>query len=156
MRETLPHFLLCMCFINDDDRAMKRDVTRTGKRTRRGMMDDAVSFAQRYLANNYRDSAYQRALNFFLGLDIDYNNLVKLVDDEWSEDTESRNPFLKGSSLLEGINGVELPERPQRLKQFEHNNKTLNDAIRVITSMLREDYAETIVGAATVALLLSM
>eukprot|EP01033_Poteriospumella_lacustris_P000157 gene158-104_t len=76
-------------------RAMKRDVTRTGKRTRRGMMDDAVSFAQRYLANNYRDSAYQRALNFFLGLDIDYNNLVKLEDNEWSEDAESTNSFLK-------------------------------------------------------------
>lgn len=133
---------------------MKRDVTRTGKRTRRGMMDDAVSFAQRYLVNNYRDSAYQRALNFFLGLDIDYNNLVKLDDNEWSEDDKSTNNFLKGSFFPKEIN--ELPELLQRLKQFEHNDKTLNDAIRVITSMLREDYAETIVGAAIVALLLSM
>jgi hypothetical protein len=118
------------------------------------MMDDAVSFAQRYLVNNYRDSAYQRALNFFLGLDIDYNNLVKLDDNEWSEDDKSTNNFLKGSFFPKEIN--ELPELLQRLKQFEHNDKTLNDAIRVITSMLREDYAETIVGAAIVALLLSM
>lgn len=153
IRDALLHSLRLV--FNNFYRAMKRDVTRTGKRTRRGMMDDAVSFAQRYLANNYRDSAYQRALDFFLGLEPDSNKLVKFEEDEWSEDDESRNPFLK-RSLVDRFNRAELPERYPRLKQIEHKNKTLNDAVRVVTSILREDYAETIVGAATVALLLSM
>lgn len=48
---------------------MKRDVTRMGVRTKRGMLDDAVSFLRRYVANNYWDTAYQRALDLLI-----YNN----------------------------------------------------------------------------------
>jgi uncharacterized protein (UPF0305 family) len=48
---------------------MKRDVTRTGQRTGRGMVDDAVSFAQRYVANNYQDKSFQKAINILIGID---------------------------------------------------------------------------------------
>lgn len=46
---------------------MKRDVTKTGKRTSRGMMDDAVSFAKRYITNTYQDHINQRGIDLLIG-----------------------------------------------------------------------------------------
>ncbi len=46
---------------------MKRDVTKTGVRTGRGLVDDAFSFAQRYVSNNLIDPSYQRRIDFMLG-----------------------------------------------------------------------------------------
>ena len=47
---------------------MKRDVTKTGVRTKQGAFDDAVSGAQRYFMNNYRDPVRQRGLDLLLGV----------------------------------------------------------------------------------------
>jgi hypothetical protein len=69
-------------------RAMKRDVTRTGKRTRRGMVDDAVSFAQRYVANNYRDGTNQRAIDFLLGVTVNPESLLQDEEDRYEKDYE--------------------------------------------------------------------
>ncbi len=43
---------------------MKRDVIRTGKRTNQGVVDDAISYAKRYVANNYQDNENQ------IGIDL--------------------------------------------------------------------------------------
>ena len=51
-------------------RALKRDVTRKGKRTRQGLFDDGVNSAKRYFINNFKDPRYQRALDIILGGDI--------------------------------------------------------------------------------------
>jgi hypothetical protein len=47
---------------------MKRDVTRSGVRTQRGAMDDAISGARRYFANNLRDLRRQLGIDVLLGL----------------------------------------------------------------------------------------
>lgn len=46
---------------------MKRDVTKTGIRTKQGLMDDAVSYAKRYIANNYIDQSRQLGIDYLLG-----------------------------------------------------------------------------------------
>jgi hypothetical protein len=47
---------------------MKRDITRTGVRTNKGALDDAVSGAQRFFVNNYRDAKKQLGIDMMLGL----------------------------------------------------------------------------------------
>jgi hypothetical protein len=54
---------------------MKRDVTRSGVRTQRGAMDDAISGARRYFANNLRDLRRQLGIDVLLGW-ARYSDLV--------------------------------------------------------------------------------
>ena len=48
-------------------RALKRDVTRLGKRTKQGAFDDGVNSALRYFINNYQDVNRQRGIDILLG-----------------------------------------------------------------------------------------
>ena len=48
-------------------RALKRDVTRLGKRTNQGAFDDGVNSAMRYYINNYQDENRQRGIDILLG-----------------------------------------------------------------------------------------
>jgi hypothetical protein len=48
-------------------RALKRDVTRLGKRTNQGAFDDGVNSAKRYFINNYQDEERQRGIDIVLG-----------------------------------------------------------------------------------------
>lgn len=48
--------------------AQKNDITRTGKRTFRGMADDGVNAITRYYKNNFTDGDMQDAYNLFLGV----------------------------------------------------------------------------------------
>jgi hypothetical protein len=56
---------------------MKRDVTRQGKRTKRGIVDDMLSFTRRYISNNYHDAEYQNGLNLILRNSLDYQVFEK-------------------------------------------------------------------------------
>jgi len=56
-----------MSILYAGSRAMKRDVTKTGIRTNQGLMDDAVSYAKRYIANNYIDQSRQIGIDYLLG-----------------------------------------------------------------------------------------
>jgi len=47
--------------------ALKRDITRTGKRTVRGLSDDGMNAIVRYCKNNFTDGDMQDAYNLFLG-----------------------------------------------------------------------------------------
>lgn len=47
--------------------ALKTDFTRTGKRTRIGMINDGVNSLTRYVANNFCDDYRQDAIDLFLG-----------------------------------------------------------------------------------------
>ena len=47
--------------------ALKRDITRTGKRTNQGVFDDGINSAMRYYINNMKDEHTQKALDFTLG-----------------------------------------------------------------------------------------
>ena len=46
---------------------MKRDVTRTGVRTHRGLVDDLMSYVTRFYANNVRDRRRQSAIDLLIG-----------------------------------------------------------------------------------------
>lgn len=48
--------------------ALKNDFTRTGKRTTRGLIDDAINSATRYFLNNFRDGTRQDSYDLLLGL----------------------------------------------------------------------------------------
>lgn len=50
-------------------RALKRDVTRSGKRTHQGTIDDGVTFILRYYINNNIDTERQKGLDLILGDD---------------------------------------------------------------------------------------
>jgi hypothetical protein len=58
-------------------RALKRDVTRKGKRTRQGVLDDGMNSAKRYFINNFKDPRYQRALDMILGKDASVSNISR-------------------------------------------------------------------------------
>lgn len=47
--------------------ALKRDVTRLGRRTRRGAIDDGINSAMRYYINNYQDTDRQIGVDALLG-----------------------------------------------------------------------------------------
>ena len=47
--------------------ALKTDFTRTGRRTKRGMLRDFVNSAIRYLKNNFTDGSRQDAYDLFVG-----------------------------------------------------------------------------------------
>ena len=49
------------------NRALKRDVTRLGKRTKQGAFDDGVNSAMRYFINNYQDETRQKGIDILLG-----------------------------------------------------------------------------------------
>jgi phosphatidylinositol 4-phosphatase len=49
-------------------KALKRDVTRLGKRTRQGAFDDGMNSAMRYYINNYLDEDNQRAIDLVIGV----------------------------------------------------------------------------------------
>lgn len=55
-------------------RAMKRDVTMFGRRTRHGTMDDGFTFAKRYYINNYKDERKLQGLQLITGA-IKYSEL---------------------------------------------------------------------------------
>ena len=53
--------------IQSNNRALKRDVTRLGKRTKQGAFDDGVNSAMRYFINNYQDETRQKGIDILLG-----------------------------------------------------------------------------------------
>lgn len=87
-------------------KAMKRDVTRTGVRTKRGVLDDAVSFAQRYIANNYHDSTYQSGLDMLIG---DKNLEYNMTLNPWPDVEESAELHAAEESAVE-VDDIEYEE----------------------------------------------
>ncbi|KAF9073776.1 SacI homology domain-containing protein [Rhodocollybia butyracea] len=54
--------------------ALKSDFTRTNKRTRKGLLEDGVKGALRYLKNNFLDGARQDAFDLFTGVWVPRRN----------------------------------------------------------------------------------
>ena len=74
--------------------ALKRDVTRTGKRTNQGVLDDGFNSAMRYYLNNYRDEQIQKELDFTLGkrTGIMENTCPKKQERGWMQSPETEKP----------------------------------------------------------------
>ena len=61
--------------------ALKGDFTRTGKRTRRGAVDDGVNSLTRYYVNNFIDADRQEGMDLIVG-SAEFNAMPNEVDDE--------------------------------------------------------------------------
>jgi SacI homology domain len=85
--------------------ALKRDFTRTGKRTKLGALDDGVNSLQRYYLNNFMDADRQEGVDLMTGY-ASFTNLRD--DDEPNEDTASKfsNPKRANMSLLQAARSI--------------------------------------------------
>ena len=92
-------------------KALKRDVTRLGRRTNQGAIDDGVNSAMRYFINNYQDPSRQRGIDRLLGL-VEGDGVRKavrrlpeiaqLLDDEEEEDDEDADESDDGEGEVWG------------------------------------------------------
>lgn len=63
-------------------RAMKRDVTRTGVRTKRGLVEDFASYLSRFYTNNVRDHQRQGAIDLLIGTSANGSASISVGDGE--------------------------------------------------------------------------
>jgi hypothetical protein len=56
---------------------MKRDLTRHGRRTLSGVLQDGAAFAWRYFLGNFRDAERQRGIDMVLGVHNQTTNRKK-------------------------------------------------------------------------------
>jgi hypothetical protein len=76
--------------------ALKGDFTRTGKRTKRGALDDGVNSLQRYYLNNFMDADRQEGMDLMTG----YATFTVLRDGEHpAEDAASRYARLQRADM---------------------------------------------------------
>ena len=70
--------------------ALKRDFTRTGKRTKRGALDDGMNSLQRYYLNNFLDADRQEGMDLLVGY-ANFSNaeLIDTEDGDFAEDSVS-------------------------------------------------------------------
>ena len=80
-------------------RALKRDVTRLGKRTKQGALDDGWNSALRYYINNYQDLKRQKAIDTLLNIQTINGTMVPYL--RYKPDLEQESP-----SDLEGLGGA--------------------------------------------------
>lgn len=80
--------------------ALKTDYTRTGKRTKKGALNDLVNSITRYYKNNYRDGERQDSYELFLGRYKPYQDLVNLPFVDRRPPYVQLLPYLMGTSLL--------------------------------------------------------
>jgi len=71
-------------------RALKGDYTRTGQRTKKGVLQDGYNSARRYFINNFLDHDRQRSIDLILGntppVSLDLIKQKKLANlDEWAD-----------------------------------------------------------------------
>lgn len=103
---------------------MKRDVTRMGVRTRRGMLDDALSFLKRYVANNYWDVAYQRALDLLI-----YNNVGETGQWNITEfDNEATTAKVDNIVEVEDVTSLPAEDFQNDFEIDEKNDDTDDDS----------------------------
>jgi len=107
--------------------ALKGDFTRTGKRTKKGALDDGMNSLQRYYLNNFLDADRQEGYDLLVG-HATFSNVVEedpIIDEEEEEPTKESpsNPFLsflgktRGSILSDVVKGSS--EREDLRKRLE-------------------------------------
>ena len=114
----ISHLAIIPIILYTVHRAMKRDVTRGGRRTQRGAMDDAVAGARRYFMNNLKDSQKQLGIDLLLGL-AEYQTLQDIHNNVSGDNNSSEDVT---NSNTEKMN--EGKERTQR-KLFQYAPRVL-------------------------------
>ena len=75
--------------------ALKGDFTRTGKRTKRGALDDGINSLQRYYLNNFIDADRQEGMDLLSG----HEGFFIVVDDDDNGGGEELSGLLKSPSI---------------------------------------------------------
>lgn len=118
---------------------MKRDVTRTGTRTKRGMVDDAFAFAKRFYVNNYRDPRHQSNIDKMINVDsirrVSKSNLFEAYQRITTELRESNN-LIEDLVVTEDeeIESIEIIE-----EEVEIEDNFENSIEQVIAPKLHEE-----------------
>jgi hypothetical protein len=76
--------------------ALKGDFTRTGKRTKKGALDDGMNSLQRYYLNNFLDADRQEGYDLLVGHAI-FSNVIE-QDDPADDDAETPEPTTNPSN----------------------------------------------------------
>jgi hypothetical protein len=102
--------------------ALKRDVTRTGKRTNQGVFDDGMNSAMRYYINNYKDEQTQRELDFTLGHHAPVKPGRVIID---RGDREVVRRTLQGhrGGVSSSISRATAPVSPSRVQQVQRKRE---------------------------------
>ncbi len=107
--------------------ALKGDFTRTGKRTKKGALDDGMNSLQRYYLNNFLDADRQEGYDLLVGhaafSNVIDEDLIEAGEAESAED--SSNPFLsflgasRGSLMNDVVQGSSYENREDVRKRLE-------------------------------------
>lgn len=124
-----------------------------------GVVDDALSFAQRYVVNNYRDSTFQKAVDFILASNDDPGFLVDAIMDDQSkfgdatDDERNIDNFLLGSA--EDLhNDSALEDSIMGNSVNEDDDMKVNALVGWLQSL--SDLASTGLGLASAIILLTL
>uniref|UniRef100_A0A7S4AN49 SAC domain-containing protein n=1 Tax=Pseudo-nitzschia australis TaxID=44445 RepID=A0A7S4AN49_9STRA len=103
--------------------ALKGDFTRTGKRTKRGALDDGMNSLQRYYLNNFLDADRQEGYDLLVG-HAGFSNIVKEIP-FCDDDTEETYPSFLGatresilSDLVKGSSYQRRGDLQRRLEEI--------------------------------------
>jgi hypothetical protein len=102
--------------------ALKTDFTRTGKRSKEGLMQDGLNSITRYLKNNYFDGERQDAFDLFTGAWVPRrgpSTAMSLVVDNRSLTIRSM-PFISMFALFMVIAGMILPRTSEWSLYYYH------------------------------------
>ena len=86
--------------------ALKGDFTRTGKRTRKGALDDGLNSVQRYYLNNFLDSDRQEGIDLLTGKEV-FSNVNERVHYDIISD---QNDHVRGMSIHDATRQVGVNE----------------------------------------------
>jgi hypothetical protein len=121
--------------------ALKGDFTRTGKRTKKGALDDGMNSLQRYYLNNFLDADRQEGMDLMVGY-ANFTNIESLVldddhihEDEGATSTEeeafdsrtiqeaARQTFF--GNILEGLSETHKKDLKKRLGHIDVTGTTV-------------------------------
>ncbi|CAB9519906.1 Phosphatidylinositide phosphatase SAC1 [Seminavis robusta] len=100
--------------------ALKRDFTRTGKRTKLGALDDGMNSLQRYYLNNFMDSDRQEGTDLLVG----YSPFSNLGG---SADSDDGGASSIASSEAGDLSGMSLQEAARQLLLGEYDSSNQAD-----------------------------
>ncbi|GAX09603.1 hypothetical protein FisN_38Lh024 [Fistulifera solaris] len=107
--------------------ALKGDFTRTGKRTKKGALEDGMNSLQRYYLNNFLDADRQEGIDLLTG-HHPFNKLASLLDDFCeTRSTETIEPIVSGFARSAKNNLLAGSSRTKRLPRSFAEKTTLTD-----------------------------
>jgi hypothetical protein len=100
--------------------ALKGDFTRTGKRTRRGALDDGVNSLQRYYLNNFIDADRQEGIDLLVG-DAEFNG-DDILPTSLSAKDDGIDGVLTSDESSRSLTHHELAQRTRKRRGYDQTH----------------------------------